>query len=161
MIRGSCLCGGIRFEAAEIPLIVYCHCSKCRKANGSAFEAGAAVRSQDLRFNAGMDLIQSFESSPGVRRGFCRVCGSRAPSPSRDGASYFVPAGLLDDDPGETPALHIFVGSKAPWWTIDDDLPKFDTWVPGYGPEDSAQGARAPGPEPGERPGEPSGDRIR
>ena len=115
MIRGSCLCEGIRFEAAEVPLIVLCHCSKCRKANGGAFDAFATVRSQDLRFDAGEDLIQIFESSPGVRRGFCRVCGSRAPSLSRDGSNYFVPAGLLDDDPIVKPALHIFVASKAPW----------------------------------------------
>ena len=49
----------------------------------------------------------------------------------------FVPAGLLHDDPGVTPALHIFVGSKAPWWPIHDDLPQFEKWVPGYGPDDS------------------------
>ena len=138
MIRGSCLCGGIRFEATQVPMIVFCHCSKCRKAGGGAFDAAATVPSKDLRFDAGEDLIQIFESSPGVRRAFCRVCGSRAPSASRDGSSYFVPAGLLDDDPGVKPALHIFVASKAPWWEIDDDLPKFDTWVPGFGPEDTA-----------------------
>lgn len=138
MIRGSCLCGGIRFEATDVPLIVFCHCSKCRKAGGSAFESGATVRAEDLRFEAGAELIQVFESSPGVRRDFCRGCGSRIPSPSRDGASYFVPAGLLDDDPGACPALHIFVGSKAPWWQIDDDLPKFETWVPGFAPQDTA-----------------------
>jgi hypothetical protein len=44
MVRGSCLCGRIRFEVAEVPIIVLCHCSICRKANGSAFDAGGAVR---------------------------------------------------------------------------------------------------------------------
>ncbi|MEE8165137.1 MAG: GFA family protein, partial [Myxococcota bacterium] len=44
--------------------------------------------------------------------------------------------GLFDDDPGVKPALHMFVGSKAPWWEIGDDLPQFEEWVPGYGPDD-------------------------
>jgi hypothetical protein len=136
MIRGSCLCGGVRFEAREVPLIVLCHCSICRKANGAAFEAGAAVPAADFRLIDGAELIRHYESSPGNQRAFCSVCGSRAPSLSRDRNLYFVPAGLLDDDPGVRPALHIFVGSKAPWWQITDDLPRFEKWVPGYGPND-------------------------
>lgn len=136
MVRGSCLCGGVKFEATEVPLIALCHCSMCRKANGAAFESGAAVPAGDFRWTQGEDLIQLYESSPGNRRAFCRVCGSRAPSRSRDGSIYYVPAGLLDDDPGVRPALHMFVGSKAPWWEITDELPRFEEWVPGYGPED-------------------------
>jgi hypothetical protein len=137
MIRGSCLCGGIEFEAAQVPLIVLCHCSRCRKSNGSPFEAGATVHKEDFKLTRGKELIQAYESSAGTRRSFCRVCGSRAPSETGDGQLYFVPAGLLDDDPGVKPALHMFVGSKAPWWDITDRLPQFEEWVPGYGPADS------------------------
>lgn len=137
MVRGSCLCKGVQFEATEVRLIVLCHCSMCRKANGAAFESGAAVPSADFKLTKGEDLIQTYESSPRNRRAFCRVCGSRAPSSSADGKLYHVPAGLLDDDPGVKPALHMFVGSKAPWWEITDDLPQFEKWVPGYGPDDS------------------------
>ena len=137
MIRGSCLCGGIQFEATEVPLIALCHCSMCRKANGAPFESGAAVPSVDFKLTKGRDLIQVYESSPGTRRAFCRLCGSRAPSESVDGEFYVVPAGLLDDDPGVKPAFHMFVGSKAPWWEISDDLPQFEEWVPGYGPDSS------------------------
>ena len=32
---------------------------------------------------------------------------------------------MVDDDPGIRPAMHIFVGSKAPWFTITDDLPQY------------------------------------
>ena len=137
MIRASCLCGGIRCEVAKVPLILLCHCSKCRKANGAAFETGAAIPVADFTLTAGEELIQRYESSPGMRRAFCRVCGSRAPSKTADGKLWFVPAGLFDDDPGVRPALHMFVGSKAPWWEITDDLPQFDGWVPGYGPADA------------------------
>jgi len=136
MVRGSCLCGGVQFALARVPLIVLCHCSRCRKANGSAFESGAPVPAADFTLRAGGELIQSYRSSPEIERAFCRVCGSRVPSRSRDGTLYFVPAGLLDDDPGVKPALHMFVGSKAPWWDIRDDLPQFEAWVPGYGPDE-------------------------
>jgi hypothetical protein len=32
--------------------------------------------------------------------------------------------GTLDDDPGVRPSIHIFTGSKAPWFDITDDLPQ-------------------------------------
>jgi len=136
MVRGSCLCGGVQFEARAVPLIALCHCSMCRKACGGAFEAGAIVPTADFRLTAGADRIQDYESSPGTHRPFCRVCGSRVPSDSGDGTHTFVPAGLLDDDPGVRPALHTFVASRAPWWEIHDELPQFESWVPGYGPAD-------------------------
>ena len=136
MVGGSCLCGGVRFEITKVPLIVLCHCSICRKANGSAFDSGATVPVADFKLTTGDDLIQIYESSPTTRRAFCRVCVSRAPSRARDAELYYVPAGLFNDDPGVKPALHVFVGSKAPWWDITDDLPQFEKWVPGYGPDD-------------------------
>ena len=34
--------------------------------------------------------------------------------------------GSLVDDPSIRPTKHIFVGSKAPWFTIADDLPQHD-----------------------------------
>lgn len=137
MIRGGCLCGGIRFEVPEVPIIVLCHCSMCRKANGGAFESVAAVPIDGFRLLQGGELVQVYESSPGTRRAFCRVCGSRAPYHTPDGKLCLVPAGLFEDDPGVKPSLHMFVGSKAPWWDITDDLPRFDAWVPGYGPDDA------------------------
>ena len=137
-VAGSCFCGAVAFEI-DLPTLFcgHCHCSMCRKANGAPFEIGAPVPSANFKFITGGDLIDVYESSPGTRRAFCRVCGSRAPSESGDGEFYFVPVGLLDDDPGVKPALHMFVGSKAPWWEITDNLPQFEEWVPGYGPDDS------------------------
>ena len=33
--------------------------------------------------------------------------------------------GTLVDDPSIRPTAHIFVGSKAPWFAITDDLPQY------------------------------------
>jgi hypothetical protein len=32
-------------------------------------------------------------------------------------------------------AMHVFAGSKAPWWEITDGLPQHEKWVPGFGPK--------------------------
>jgi hypothetical protein len=137
MVRGSCLCGGILFEAEEVPLLTHCHCSKCRKSRGSAFSTTASVRAEHYRLLRGAELIATYhDPSGGYSPSFCRVCGSSAPFAVEERGLVLIPAGLLDDDPGVRPALHMFVGSKAPWWEITDDAPRFEEWVPGYGPDD-------------------------
>jgi hypothetical protein len=136
MIRGSCQCGGIRFEIDAVVAITHCHCSICRKLSGGAFASYAHVAADKFRFLSGEDLILSYESTPGSHRNFCRVCGSRAPGRTSYLKTVSIPAGLLDDDPGIRPVLHTFVGSKAPWVEITADLRHFETWVPGYEPQD-------------------------
>ena len=53
MVRGSCLCGGVRFEADAIQMISTCHCSMCRKAHGAAYGVFANAFWDDFRFTAG------------------------------------------------------------------------------------------------------------
>jgi hypothetical protein len=40
-----------------------------------------------------------------------------------------VTLGTLTDPPAIRPGAHIFVGSKAPWFTIADDLPQYQGHV--------------------------------
>lgn len=129
-MRGSCLCGGVEFEADSVFLFGHCHCSMCRKAHGAGFVSFAGIRASQFRFLKGADLVQVYESSPKGHRGFCRICGSNAPVHSLNGKTVWVPAGSLDDDPGQRPTFHMFVGSKAPWLEIDDELVKYDEFPP-------------------------------
>jgi hypothetical protein len=125
MIRGSCLCGGVRFQInGLLSQARNCHCSMCRKAQGAAFRSRASASVAEFEWVQGEGLVTFYQSSPGTHRGFCGACGS--PVVSRfDGASYCgVPLGALDDDPGVRPELHVHVASKAPWFTITDDLPQ-------------------------------------
>jgi hypothetical protein len=48
----------------------------------------------------------------------------------RDGTFVHVALGSLMDDPSLRPSAHIFVGSKAPWFEITDDLPQFEAHAP-------------------------------
>lgn len=66
-----------------------------------------------------------FASSPGEERSFCRVCGSTLPTFFGDGSEVGLPLGTLDVDPGVRPSAHVWVDSKAPWWTIEDGLPQY------------------------------------
>src|SRR5687767_7102942 len=127
MIRGSCLCGGVKFEIEQTDgPFELCHCNRCRKASGSAYRAGLLVQGKDFHLIDGKELIKTFEAPvveapPAYRQCFCGRCGCPAPRPAH-GGSWFVPAGLLDDDPKIRPDKHIYVELKAPWDTIADRL---------------------------------------
>ncbi len=140
MVKASCLCGGIEFEVDGPlgPVMGHCHCSRCRKSSGAAFETVVSAPRTALRWVKGEDLVTRYPSSPNLHRCFCRTCGSHVPDPQAKGDQVFIPAGALDDDPGLRPAAHIFVGSKAPWFQITDELPQFDEWPPGYGPDEDS-----------------------
>ena len=132
MLKGSCLCGSISYEInGPLDEVRDCHCSMCRKAHGAAFRSRATFRSPDFRWTAGENLVTWYQSSPGTQRGFCSHCGS--PLLSRFDESPEVcglPLGCLDTDPGVKPAMHIFVGSKAPWFEITDSLPRYEAGPP-------------------------------
>jgi hypothetical protein len=132
MIRGSCLCGDIRYEInGPLTDARNCHCSICRKAHSAAFRSRATVQVADFRWLAGENLLSFYETSKGNHRGFCRVCGSAVLSRfDHSPNEYGLPLGLLDDDPGVRPEMHIHVGSKAPWFAITDDLPQFSEGPP-------------------------------
>jgi hypothetical protein len=125
MIRGSCLCGGVKFRInGTLSLARHCHCSMCRKAQGAAFRTRASANAVEFEWVQGESLVTFYESSPGNHRGFCGVCGSPIVTKFDNAAYYGVPLGALDDDPGVRPELHVHVASKAPWFTITDDLPQ-------------------------------------
>ncbi len=127
MHMGSCLCNGIRFEIdGELAPIQVCHCQQCRKAQGAPFASNIPVSVSSFRLLAGTDLLHEFESSPGKKRVFCGRCGSPIYS-QRDTLPMVIRirAGLIDGKLGTKPEAHFFVDSKADWWEISDDLPKF------------------------------------
>ena len=132
MIRGSCLCGAIAFEATGQIEFRNCHCSRCRKAHGAAFASNIYARPQDFRWLQGEDRLVTYRLQTAQRFGntFCCVCGSPMPRLVAERDFFVVPAGALDDDPGIRPAYHIFTGSMAPWFEISDDLPQHPQYPP-------------------------------
>jgi hypothetical protein len=129
-VKGSCLCGGVAFEIdGKIGPVGQCHCSKCRKVSGTDGNAVFYTAFASFRWMHGEELIKCFPvpGSHGWASRFCGTCGSPVPHANRENKFYFVPAGLLDDDPGfRGYAAHIFVGSKAPWVCIADGAPQYE-----------------------------------
>ena len=127
LLRGSCLCGAVRYELTDAPFWSHvCHCSRCRKITGSPFAANAFVPLESLRYVAGEEELGSYKVPEAERfsHTFCTVCGSPLPSPNPSKSRVVIPMGSLDDDPGLSPKAHIWVDSKAAWDVIADDLPQ-------------------------------------
>jgi len=136
-IRGACLCGAAAYEIdgpLEGGAIVCCHCSRCRRARASAHASNLFVSSDAFRWLWGSDELAFFKC-PDARyfgQSFCTTCGSPMPAAAVAGPRRQITAGTLDDDPGVREGLHIFVGSKASWHEITDDLPRYEE-LPGSG----------------------------
>lgn len=129
MICGSCLCGEVVWQLdGAISLINYCHCSMCRKVHGAPFGAFAHGSASAFAWVHGAGSVSRYESSPNVFRCFCRICGSSVSVVEDD--DVCIPVGSIDGDPGVRPSVHIFVGSKAPWYDITDGLPRFVRFPP-------------------------------
>jgi hypothetical protein len=129
-LRGSCLCGGVKFEVAELPATLrYCHCESCKKLSGGAATVNGRVPSSSIRILDGGDLLQTFQPESGSAKTFCRTCGSNLFGggwPESETAS--VRATAIDDPFDARPSVHIFVRSLAAWETLPDDgLDRFET----------------------------------
>lgn len=131
MHKGSCLCGAIHYEvASRIDTLLLCHCSRCRKANGSAFAANAPVPAADFRIVRGEERLASLRNE-GVARLFCSACASPIIS-RRDSTPDVVRlrVGTLDTPLDIRPAAHLFTASKAEWLCINDDIPQYEERPP-------------------------------
>jgi hypothetical protein len=126
-IRGSCLCGGVRFEV-ESPFIQasHCHCDRCRKHSGTAVCTQARVLRGQFRLLQGEQLIKVYGKGEGAVKAFCIECGSSLFGGDwPEGDQVSIRMGAFDDDPDIRPQFHTFVECRAPWDVITDDLPQY------------------------------------
>lgn len=124
ILNGGCLCGAVQYAVTdEFAYAQNCHCSDCRRATGSAFKPFGGISRAKLRHTRGEGEVLRYggEHAHDIR---CRVCGSLLYSVVRNSEYVHVALGTLHDGPSLRPTAHIFVGDKAPWFTITDDLPQ-------------------------------------
>lgn len=146
MYNGSCLCGAVRYEIdGPFTMMAHCHCSMCRKHHGAMFSTFATAPDRGFRWVSGQDQVEIYPSSEHGRRPFCRSCGSAAPMLLPEMELVVVPAGNLREDPGLRPQMHIFAGSRAPWYPITDALPQHAGYPPAFG---AGAGVDRPAPRP-------------
>jgi hypothetical protein len=126
-IRGSCLCGGVRFEV-DPPFLQanHCHCDRCRKHSGTAVCTQTRVWKEQFRLLEGEELIKAYGKGEGAVKAFCVNCGSSLFGGDwPDGPQVSIRMGAFDDDPGIRPQFHTYVECCAPWDRITDDLPQY------------------------------------
>lgn len=127
MHKGSCLCGAVAYEiSGDIKQIIYCHCQRCRKANGSAFNAVSPIPAAQFKIVKGQDTLKAHVYEAGVDRMFCSDCGSPIFSKRKAMPDMVrVRIGTLDTPIDKKVSTHIFVGSKAEWYDICDNAQQF------------------------------------
>lgn len=127
--RGSCLCGLVTFEVkGPFRKFHWCHCSRCRKASGSAHAANIFTQPENINWLTGGDLVRHYRRS-GARafsKCFCSNCGSPLPYLNSSRQYLVIPAGGLDQDPGIRPDDHIFWCDRAPWYDAGVSAARFD-----------------------------------
>jgi hypothetical protein len=125
-LTGSCLCGGVAYEVSGPFLRAnHCHCSRCRKHTGGAVSTQGRVRREHFRLLRGAELVTCYREAGHAAKAFCSVCGSSLFGGDWPGGEQVsIRLGTLDSDPGIRPQYRTFVGSKAPWDEVSDDLPR-------------------------------------
>jgi len=123
VLNGTCLCGAVVYEVADaFAYAMNCHCSKCRRVTGAAFKPIGGIESGKFRVVKGEDNLLAFGGENYDLH--CRTCGSPLYSVVREGKYIHVLLGTLLEAPSLRPTEHIYVGSKASWFEITDDLPQ-------------------------------------
>jgi len=128
-LRGSCQCGGVRFELPdEFLSMSFCHCATCKKISGGVGTASGGVTTESIRLLAGDDLVRTYQPDEGSAKTFCSVCGSNlfgSGWPHSEVTSVRLSA--IDTPFGGRPEGHIYVRSLAAWETLPDDgLERFE-----------------------------------
>ena len=127
-ISGGCLCGAVRYECDEPPIVgAYCYCSDCRKSSGGAMATLIAVPRDAFRLTKGE--LRYFESvadrGSGTERGFCVNCGSPIHVKNGTRATVGIAVGSLDDPNLFSPGVCLYVASAPSWAHIPANLPRF------------------------------------
>lgn len=123
-MKGRCLCGDVTWAYDAPPTWnALCHCDSCRRAAGAPVVACIGALRHAFRWTGVAPA--AYASSPGVRRLFCRTCGS---SMAFEGDDFpdeiFLYAGSLENIDDYAPTTHTHYGERTPWLRIEDDLPK-------------------------------------
>jgi len=132
VLTGGCLCGAVRYEVrGQFLRVGHCHCSRCRRHSGTAMSTQGRVRRELFRLVQGLESIRNYRVEGHATKAFCEVCGSSLFGGDwPDGPEVSVRFGSLDGDPGIAPQFHTFVGAKAAWDEICDDLPQYPGPLP-------------------------------
>lgn len=121
---GGCACGAVRYSIkGELKWAGYCHCEACRRHSSSPFTAFFCVNESDMMFMG--ESLNTYTSSSGVERGFCKECGSHMSyASSKRAGEIDLYIASLDFPERIQPTSHYHWNERLPWLEIHDDLEK-------------------------------------
>jgi hypothetical protein len=128
MIKGSCLCGRVKYEySGVIEEVAVCHCNQCKLAQGTAFATNAPLDSSKFNWLKGEGGLTSYFSSPNKKRVFCSSCGSPMYSQRTDLPEKIrLRLGTITEGEIPTPSYQIYCKSTSQWFVLDDQKPKYE-----------------------------------
>ena len=121
--RGSCMCGRVSFVArSPSRFSCHCHCESCRRSHSAGFVTWVGYKTPQVTIE-GRDDLASYGSSPGTRRSFCRVCGTKLffESDRWAGETHIARAAFTTPVDRE-PAGHAFFDEHVPWAPLPDKI---------------------------------------
>lgn len=122
--EGGCMCGAVRYRLhGPFSYSAHCHCRSCQRAVGAGFVTYTAVPSEQLEILKGEMAI--YNSSTGVRRGYCRDCGTSLYYASDDWDDPAMMTATLDDPSVATPTSNAYTADKLPWVVLDPALKEY------------------------------------
>lgn len=131
-LKGSCLCGALRYESQAEPLFQgFCQCSDCRKV-GSGHYAAIGLPSDAVKITGkSQQYGKKGDSGKKIYRNFCPTCGGVVFDQGDAFPGVTIVNGALLDDPKQFNPTHvIFTRSAVAWDHMDPELPKFPEMPP-------------------------------
>ena len=141
VLRGGCLCGAVTYQV-EGPFLrsAHRHCSRCRRATGSAHASNLYLDPSRFRWVSGKASTRRYHlpSARSLATTFCTKCGAPLPHHTRSGREIVVPAGSLHEEPNLNPQCHIFFESRPGWSCANEGVSRFEEYADGWPSEPAA-----------------------
>jgi hypothetical protein len=132
-ITGRCLCGAIRWESAEPPIVTrVCWCRECQFIGAGSGTVNACFRTAGFTVTGNTSDYRSVaDSGNRMHRRFCPSCGTPLFSEAEARPHLiFVRVGTFDDPNLAQPAVTIWTSSAPNWARIDETLPRVEKQPP-------------------------------
>ena len=132
-ITGKCLCGAVRWESSEAPIVTrWCWCRECQYLGAGSGTVNTAFRTATFTVTGKTsDYVSIADSGNRMHRRFCPTCATPLFSEAEARPHLiFVRAGTFDDPNLAKPAMTIWTASAPSWACIDADLPQVEKQPP-------------------------------
>lgn len=134
--EGGCICGHVRYRMTSDPMIVHCcHCRWCQRETGTAFALNALIEAEHVDILQGNVevIVTPSQSGAGQKISRCPTCrvavwSNYALSGGIEDLVFFIRVGTLEDPDRFPPDVHIYTGSKQPWFKLPSKAAAFEEY---------------------------------